>query len=321
MNINQKSSRFVHKLETHFHKNNITNSEYLLIKRECKNAPLGLFAYYITNLAWIEYALRNGYIPVIDMKNYANTFHKENEVGKINTYEYFFEQPCNISVDEALKSGKARYIWKDIPDFHPNESLDFLYNEDIVNYYHRLAKKYVRFSPKTQKYLEEVRNNVFRKCSSNEKILGILARGTDYTTLKPYYHPIQPDVNSIIEKVNEYKEKYNCQKIYVATEDAGILEQLIKVYGNDLLYTNQKRITATDTFLNFNKEFTARTPEQRGLDNLASIYCLSLCNGIIAGRTSGTVGAVLLAEQYEFKYIFSIGRYGVDDTIIEKELV
>lgn len=90
MNINHKSSRFVHKLETHFHKNNITNSEYLLIKRECKNAPLGLFAYYITNLAWIEYALRNGYIPVIDMKNYANTFHKENEVGKINTYEYFF---------------------------------------------------------------------------------------------------------------------------------------------------------------------------------------------------------------------------------------
>lgn len=233
----------------------------------------------------------------------------------------FFEQPCNISVDEALKSGKARYIWKDIPDFHPNESLDFLYNEDIVNYYHRLAKKYVRFSSKTQKYLEEVRNDVFRKCSSNEKILGILARGTDYTTLKPYYHPIQLDVNSIIEKVNEYKEKYNCQKIYVATEDAGILEQLIKVYGNDLLYTNQKRITATDTFLNFNKEFTARTPEQRGLDNLASIYCLSLCNGIIAGRTSGTVGAVLLAEQYEFKYIFSIGRYGVDDTIIEKELV
>ena len=107
----------------------------------------------------------------------------------------------------------------------------------------------------------------------------------------------------------------------MATEDARILEQLQKEYGDELLYTNQKRIAATNTFLNFNKEFTERTPEQRGLDNLASIYCLSLCNGIIAGRTSGTVGAVLLAKKYEFKYIFSIGRYGVDDTIIEKQLV
>lgn len=252
------------------------------------------------------------------MKNFANTFHKEGEVGKINTYEYFFEQPCNISVDEALNTNKARYVWKDIPDFHPNESLDFLYHDEIVKYYQKIVKKYVRFSNETQKYLDEIRNNVFEKCKSNERILGVLARGTDYTTLKPYFHPVQPDVPAIIEKINEYKEKYNCQKVYVATEDAGILEQLKSVYGTDLLHTDQKRIVATNTFLNFNKEFTERTPEQRGLDNLASIYCLSLCNGIIAGRTSGTVGAVLLAENYEFKYVFSLGRYGVDDTIIEK---
>ena len=321
MNINQKTSKFVHKLEKRLHKNKILDSKYLIIKRECNNAPLGLFAYYITNIAWIAYALRNGYVPVIDMKNYANTFHRDNEVGKINTYEYFFEQPCDISVDEALKSGKARYIWKDIPDFHPNESLDFLYHDDIVNYYHKLTKRYVRFSSETQKYLDEVKQEVFGRCLPNERIIGVLARGTDYTTLKPYYHPIQPDVSSIIQKINEYREKYNCQKVYVATEDAGILGQLQKEYGDDLLYINQKRIVATNTFLNFNKEFTERTPEQRGLDNLAAIYCLSLCNGIIAGRTSGTVGAVLLAEKYEFKYIFSIGRYGVDDTIIEKQLV
>lgn len=321
MNINQKNSKLIYKLETHFHKSNLTGSEYLIIKRECKNAPLGLFAYYITNLAWIEYALRNDYIPVIDMKNYANTFHMQGEVGKINTYEYYFEQPCSISVDEALKSSKARYIWKDIPDFHPNESLDFLYHEEIVNYYHRLASKYAVFSPNAKKFLNKVKNDVFGQCSSNDRILGVLARGTDYTTLKPYYHPIQPDVNAIIQKVNEYREKYNCSKIYVATEDAGILERLKKEYGNNLLYTNQKRIAATNTFLNFNKEFTSRTPEERGLDNLASIYCLSLCNGIVVGRTSGTVGAVLLAERYEFKYIFSTGRYGVEDMIIENKLV
>lgn len=50
----------------------------------------------------------------------------------------------------------------------------------------------------------------------------------DYTMLKPCYNSIQLDVSMIIKKVNEYREKYMCQKIYVATEDTGILAQLKK---------------------------------------------------------------------------------------------
>lgn len=70
MNISYKVSKYLYRFERHFQKENLGKSKYLIIKREENGSPLGLFAYYITNIAWIEYALRSELIPVIDMQNF-----------------------------------------------------------------------------------------------------------------------------------------------------------------------------------------------------------------------------------------------------------
>lgn len=314
MNVDCRASALIRKIEKHYHKENLTNSRYLILKRECDNSVLGLFAYYITNLAWIEYALRHHMTPVIDMKNYANTFHREKEVGRINTWELFFEQPCHISLEEALVSGKSRYVWNDIPEYQPSDSLDFLYNDEIISHYHSVAEKYIRFQPHVLKILKEKEREILDKYKA-EGILGVLARGTDYTSLRPYFNPIQPDIDHIIQTIDSYCEKYGCKKIYVATEDETILERLKGIYADRLLYTDQQRVKKTTTYLNENKEFTDRDSFERGIEYLTSIYLLSRCNGLIAGRTSGTVGACIMSDHYEFKYIFSLGRYGLEDTM------
>lgn len=316
MNINCKASAFIRKIEEHYQKDNLFNSQYLIIKRDCENSGLGLFAYYVTMLARIEYALRHQMIPVIDMKNYANTFHKKNEVGKVNTWELFFEQPCNVSLEEALKSGKARYVWDDIPAYHPNDSLDFLYNDDIVSYYHAVAEKYIRFQPDVLEVLQRKEKEILGAPDKRGRVLGVLARGTDYTGLKPYYNPIQPELEQLIRVIDEYCTRYSCERIFVATEDAEILEKLIRVYGSRLLYTDQKRVSKVTTYLYENQEFTDREPFERGIEYLTSIYLLSQCNGLIAGRTSGTVGTCIMADHYEFRYIFSLGRYGIEDEML-----
>ena len=97
MNISAKKSKYIKKIENKL-KRDIVDSKYLVIKRESKNAPLGLFGYYITNLGWIEYALRKNMIPVIDMQNYQNSFHSTEEVGYVNAWEYFFEQPGGVEL-------------------------------------------------------------------------------------------------------------------------------------------------------------------------------------------------------------------------------
>ena len=40
------------------------------------------------------YAVKQGYIPVIDMQNGRNTYLEEGKVGRENAWEYYFEQPC-----------------------------------------------------------------------------------------------------------------------------------------------------------------------------------------------------------------------------------
>lgn len=317
MNINCKASAILKKIEEYYHKDNILNSQYLIIKRDCENSGLGLFAYYVTMLARIEYALRNRMVPVIDMKNYANTFHRKNEVGMINTWELFFEQPCNVSLEEALKSGKARYVWDDIPNYHPNDSLDFLYNDDIVSYYHAVAEKYIRFQPDVLQTLKRKEKEILGEQEERGRILGVLARGTDYTGLKPYYNPIQPSLEQLTKVIDDYCTRYSCGKVFVATEDAEILSKLIGMYGKRLLYTDQKRVSKVTTYLYENLEFTDRDPFERGIEYLTSIYLLSKCNGLVAGRTSGTVGTCIMADNYEFRYIFSLGRYGIEDDMLQ----
>lgn len=105
----------------------------------------------------------------------------------------------------------------------------------------------------------------------------------------------------------------------MATEEQKILETLKRKYNSDLLYSDQKRITHTDKYLNDTPEFVNRSGRTRGIEYLKSIYLLSKCNGLVAGRTSGTVGAVLMSKGYEFQYVFSLGRYGVEDVMINKK--
>ena len=42
---------------------------------------------------------------------------------------------------------------------------------------------------------------------------------------------------------------------------------------------------------------------------LKAIYDLSRCNGILAGRTSGTVGAKLLSSGFEYEHYYDLGYY------------
>lgn len=319
MNINSFVSGKLVRFERHYHKENLLKNKYLLIKRECGSSPLGLFAYFITNVAWIEYALRKGMTPVVDMQNFWNVYHKEGEVGKVNTYEYFFKQPAGIRVEEALASKSARYVWNDIPEFHPNESLDFLLHNEIVDYYRKIVKTYVPFQDEVKEYLEKKEREIVGE--NKGRILGVLARGTDYTSLKPYNHPVQPAIEELTEKIRDYMEKYHCDRIYVATEDAQILQKLQENFGDKLLYNDQKRVEKTETFLNYNKDFVGDSPQKNGLDYLTSIFILSRCTGLIAGRTSGTVGTALLSEGFEFQYIFSKGRYGVDEEILSNRVL
>ena len=62
---------------------------FLIIK--LNNPSLGLIAIYNCVLGYLRIADRNGYIPVVDLKNFKNGYIKDDEVGIINAWDYYFE--------------------------------------------------------------------------------------------------------------------------------------------------------------------------------------------------------------------------------------
>lgn len=90
MIITKKNSRLIKKVENRLKQDNLLNNKYLMIEIEGNH---GFFSLFIRQLGWIDYALRHNMIPVVDMKNTKNMFLKNEEIGKINAYEYYFTQP------------------------------------------------------------------------------------------------------------------------------------------------------------------------------------------------------------------------------------
>ena len=76
-----------------------TKPTYYIIRRQAEGT--GLFARYNMFAGHIRYALSKGWIPVVDMQNYPNTYLAPEKLGKENSWEYFFEQPLRIGLEYA----------------------------------------------------------------------------------------------------------------------------------------------------------------------------------------------------------------------------
>lgn len=275
---------------------------FFVIRRAyCK---VGLFSYVMTNMGLVDYALKKGYIPVIDMQNCKNTYLEDDKVGKENAWEYFFKQPCgyglediknaqNVILSNGLITSETIY-----PDFRIME------DKGMFTYWHELFQKYFKISDEILGEYEKLR----RELLGEGKILGILARGTDYVSSKPKGHPIQPTAEQIYEKAREVAENYSCNQVYLATEDADIYDKLKKAFGKMLTAPDTKRYTTKEN-QNINDLEAKEDKYLKGKEYLLSMMILSGCDCFVAGNVGGTHGAMLMSRGYEYSYIFNLGKY------------
>lgn len=279
---------------------NADKTFYVIRRAQCQ---CGLFSYVTTCLGGINYAINKGFIPVIDMQNEVNTYLQPNLVGKENSWEYFFEQPVGYTLQDIgnsqniiLSDGIAEHIDK-MPDYLVG------WNENVYEYWHDISKKYLKINSKLiENYSSSLSLNF-------ERTIGVLARGTDYITLKPSKHPIQPTAMELIKIIDEMLEGSKYSYIYLATEDEDIYLEMKDRYGDKLIAPKTVRYSSSEIG-NINRtEALMKDPYLAGVDYLKSIWILSKCNALVAGNVSGTIGALLLNDKYEYKYIFNKGLY------------
>lgn len=277
-----------------------------------RNDPVpGLASHIITNLGQIVSSLNSGYLPLIDTVNADNVFTGLSKKYNANAWELYFKQPLDVSYKDLLPGQEIKII-DGIPAFMPSYNMDCLSNPDLMGFWRSILRRYMPISIDMTDQVNSRLNEL--PFDSNAKILGVLCRGTDYTNIRPYNHPVQPSLNIVLTKADELMSKYQCDYCYLATEDREILNAFRNKLQNKLLTTQdiyyQSNLKESINQTNIDNHIDLH---RKNIEYLTALILLSKCRYFIGGRTSGSVVSLLFADHFDETYIWNCGRYGIDD--------
>ena len=284
---------------------------YYICRRKKENADI--LSLYRIVMGHVRYALVNGWLPVVDMQNYPNPYLAPEKLGKENSWEYFFEQPLRIGLEEAYSGENVILSNADLVNPYPAYSLDFLENRDRTLTKWRMLVKLglMKIKPYLVQEILTIRNKLF---SPEDRVIGVYLRGADYTVGKVKNYPIPPPIEfasmTIVEKLKEWK----CNKFFLATEEKSIANSFDIHFGKTCRALSKKHMNYARTQ---NQSFTESRPDKEseqylaGKKALMQAAILSSCNALIGVRGGSTANALLMAEKFEHTHFFNLGQYGV----------
>ena len=267
----------------------------------------GLFAIVRDFLGGIAYADRHGMLPVVDMKNVISAYLFEDEVGYVNAWEYYFEQPSGISLEEAECSKETvRLTVGKYPV--PRQDFALFTNQDgQLDYWRGICRKYIRFSQAVLDRLEHEKTKF-----SGKKVLGVSLRGTDYTALKLRNHAVQPAYEQVIAKASETMKAQNYDALYLSTEDKKIIAAFTEAFGEKLILPEGEYVDfddKSDKWITLYSTHRKNDKYLMGLEYVVSKLLLVECNGFITSITNGSATAMMLSKGWEYLYVFDLGLY------------
>lgn len=180
-----------------------------------------------------------------------------------------------------------------------------------IRIWRKLYKKLIFFNRDVKNYISKE----MEKVGDLSDTIGVLLRGTDYTALKPKGHPIQPDIEEVLDKVHELKRQMKYKRIYVATDEKQLLDQVISKFGGSAVVVNKRRYF--DSYyemksgsaigeIHFDRE---NDNFLKGLEYLSSLNILAECDAFVAGNCGGTYYTLLIPNKYKHIFIFNKGLY------------
>lgn len=266
----------------------------------------GLFAIVKSVFCHIFYAVKKGYIPVVDMENFKSQLSEGTNGG--NAWESYFEQPCGYNLKDISKS---KNIIRSASLPFPNGveiGFDTLINTDFYDKYHSSFIKYIRPCPAVRQYIETKYKSII---NNHQRIIGVLVRGTDYVENHPKGHPIQPTMPQALAKVKQIMDKYDYRNVFLATEDKNIYNYFKDTFGDKLLFSGQKLYSGMNG-KKFLSEMSVSDYSEKWQDIVnyyASIHILSKCEGLSAGLTCGSICAYLISDSFRHVHFWNLGKY------------
>lgn len=282
-----------------------SNKIFYIIRNKYDN--VGLMSYHNVIYYHLNRALQMKAIPIVDMQYYPNTYLAPNLIGEKNSWDYFFEQVK----DENGKPYKLEEIYKKENYIlcSNNYPIDYgdLGREQELDKAQSIVKQYMCI----HKEFEETVNNKKQKMwPENQKVLGVLCRGTDYVKLKPKFHSIPPTACEAIEETKRKMSEWGYDYVYLATEDASILSAFEETFGDKLLFLDCRRYDEySDGYLG-DVHFDRSNDEYLKMEEyLMTICLLSMCDSLLLTSCAGSLAALRMNNKHEHIALFDKGMY------------
>lgn len=281
---------------------------YYIIRRQ--DYTCGIFSNFIVFAGYIRYALFNGWLPVIDMQNYPNNCLPPEKLGKENSWEYYFEQPLRIGLEQAY-NGENIILCSAGNIIPPWDKISFYDSKNVVTAEWRMLAKMglLKVKPALLQEIAAVHKKLF---APNDRMLGVHLRSTDYALRRPKWHPIPPPIEFSVSIVIEKLQEWKCNKIFLATEDKNIVQIFKNIFGDSC-------VTVDREYIDYNPEIPntltrINRPNDhflQGKEYLTEMMLLTTCTSFVATRCSGSCGVMMMTDDFENVYAFNLGKYGL----------
>ncbi len=265
----------------------------------------GFFAEFRGLLEKLYYAETLGLVPYVEWKDNFLYYQKGGIKGEKNAFLYYFEP---VSYVENVKKSQ-NVIYAEYKHSHYIEGVfnnkKYITTDEFAEEMGRVLGKYIKLNTFTQQYMDV-------KCKElcmGEKVLGVHFRGTDF---KRRYndHPVEVSLQQVKDKVLEFIQMYNYDKVFLATDDENAAKEFQEEWGERIILFNDT-YRGTEQSVAFSVSDRENHKYLLGLEVLRDVYGLSMCSGLICGYSQVSLAARLFKqsrnEKFENLYIIDNG--------------
>ena len=272
-----------------------------------------LMANYFYVLSHLAYAQKHNLQPVVDQLNYPVYISQSTSVhGSYNPWEYFWEQPDGISLDEVYSSknvilSKQNWHWQ----WDMGYNVENYTNEGLIAQYYALSEL-VPLNKTMRMYCDNIKQALFSK---NKKILGVSVRVAGHSEIAYFQgpgHPKQPSAEEMIQLVESRLVAWDMDKVFLATDSDYAVELFRKAFGKQLIIMVRMRspIGYDQKKDGLKPMYASENIIQTTKDYIAEMELLAYCNGLLGTVSSGLRYAVVQNNMnYKHIEILDYGRF------------
>ena len=250
------------------------------------------------------YGEAQGFVPVIRLTHSDQSHYSDAPSDDI--WGKFFQQPYGKETDGWEHS---QNVWE-MPLGHASFAQCWLMEKLVGRKVS--GDRFSNTNYLNDRVREEINNARELALPHPERTIGVLIRGTDYTSTHVTGHSKMATPDQVMEKIKEWEATGKYGEIFLATEDEDILEKMKVLCGDRLHFIDQRRFRIRSGELLFEQKKERESDGWlRGKEYLTALQLLSECKAFIASGSCGGTSCVLntAGDRFEDVFVFDLGRY------------